>query len=123
VRLAELVSATGLRLDRTAGLRLPSGKIATEIDFLGAKGCRLSLFEVLADPEEAVTSTLTIEAEGDLLLAGWGGTSRYFLVSRGMDPTRFTTIASALSTAVIRSPAEDGDLVAMLSVAHQHCQA
>lgn len=124
-RLTRLIEATGLRLVRYSEGALSAGHPASEADYLGPKGCRLSLFEVASAPGAVPDPGLVIAADGSLRIARWTAESRYVLLSRGMDPDRFATIARSLVTATSRpSPkggADDGDLLAVLSVAHQHC--
>lgn len=120
-RLTDLIGATGLRLVRFDGLTLGDGRTASEAVYLGPKGCRLSLFETVPAPGATTDPGLLISESGTLHVAQWQAQSRYVLVSRGMDAMRFTTIARSLATATTRHDAEDGDLVAALSVAHQHC--
>lgn len=124
-RLTRLIEATGLQLVRYSEGALSAGHPASEADYLGPKGCRLSLFEVASAPGAVPDPGLVIAADGSLRIARWTAESRYVLLSRGMDPDRFATIARSLVTATSRpSPkggADDGDLLAVLSVAHQHC--
>lgn len=122
-----LIAATGLQLVRYEAAAPTAGRPASEADYVGPKGCRLSVFETAAAPGSlgapgALSDpALSIESSGSLLIARWAAQGRYVLISRGMDQERFATIARSLATATAHPGADDGDLLAVLSVAHQHC--
>ncbi|TPE50946.1 hypothetical protein [Amaricoccus solimangrovi] len=120
-RLSALIGATGLRLVRSGRLPLADGRAAGQTDYLGAHGCRLSLFRAEDAAPRPARERLVVEIEGDLRLASWSAGRDYHLVSRGMDVPRFATIASALMAATRREGGDEGEPLALLSGAHRPC--
>ncbi len=120
-RLSALIGTAELRFTGASVIDLGAGRVAREEDYLGPKGCRLGLFRLPAPAQGAAGPGLTIEATGNLQIASWTADLQYVMISRRMDTARFAMIAGSLSTATGRSGTSDSDLMAVLSVAHQHC--
>jgi hypothetical protein len=119
--LSTLIAATGLRLVGTTSVVVRPGLVVGQSDYLGPHGCRLSLFRVPGAPGLDAPGRLKMDIRGDLQVASWTAQDSFVLVARGMDQTRFSTIAGSLAAATGVSPPADSDLLASLSEAHQHC--
>jgi hypothetical protein len=123
-RTTALMAATGLQLVHEETLVLADGSAVRHSGYLGANGCRLSLFELPHTRPESATGMLEVSQSDDLLTAIWQGRDRrYVMVARNMDNVRFATIASSIKAATEAVPADEADLIAALEGARQRCLA
>ncbi|MGF1592548.1 MAG: anti-sigma factor family protein [Kiloniellaceae bacterium] len=123
-RTTALMAATGLRLVHEETLVLTDGTAVRHSGYLGANGCRLSLFELPHTRPDSATGMLEVSQRDDLLTAIWQGRDRrYVMVARNMDNVRFATIASSIKAATEAVPADEADLIAALEGARQRCLA
>jgi hypothetical protein len=118
---ARLLAASGLvQVHHDTALRL-DGVTITHSGFVGAHGCRLSLFEVPVDAGEGLLiDALTASGDGVRAEEWANRTGRFVVVARDMDPTRFSVVVDALK----RSTGEGGvdeTVVAGLESARQPC--
>ncbi|MFV2092405.1 MAG: hypothetical protein ACC634_04915 [Hyphomicrobiales bacterium] len=96
------------------------GTMATQISYIGKRGCRLSLFIAPATPELAKMARLTGEQE-PLVEAWQANQAQYLLVSRLMHQTRFATIAAALKAATTNGGLYGDRFSMALATARQPC--
>lgn len=116
------LSAAGLMLAKVEEEVDIAGRPATHAGYAGARGCRLSLFEMSLG--DAMPGVLTLGAADRLLWASWQTASaRYLMVARNMDETRFATIAGVLRSMTENRRSVDREVVAQLESARQPCRA
>ena len=119
--VATMMQAAGLSPTGGASVPLPSGQMARQSGFVGARGCHLGLYAG-APLSEALSPVLQITDDGQTLLARWTGReAQYTLVSRSMDPTRFAAVALALRTVTQAPDLSHPELMTMLAEARQPC--
>jgi len=120
IQLEDLMARSGLRLVHHTLVPFGDAGEARHIAFVGQNGCRLSLFQAVSP--SGFTAPLTIMIEAGLLTARWAEAGRsYALVTRSMDPSRFTTIAAALHDASDVLGSVDAQVLARLQQARQPC--
>ncbi|MFA7415890.1 MAG: hypothetical protein WC048_15550 [Rhizobium sp.] len=120
-RLSRMIAATGLRLVETGSVTLQSGITASQANYIGPNSCRLSLFEIPASGTVPATTPLVIETLNDLQIARWSAARHYVVISHDMNHARFAAIAGSLTTATQRDGVNDNNLIAVLSLAREHC--
>ncbi|VVT25851.1 hypothetical protein [Rhizobium sp. EC-SD404] len=116
----DLLAAAGLVQVHYDERQMIGGVDMTHSGFVGAKGCRLSLFRgSLAVKEAAITGEIS---DGDLHVASWtGGAFRYVVVARSMDEGRFALVVDALRQATGNAEGRARDVIAALEGARQPC--
>lgn len=96
------------------------GTMATQISYIGRRGCRLSLFIAPATPELAKVALLA--GQSNPLVEAWqANQAQYLLVSRLMHKTRFATIATALKAATTDGGLYGDRFRTALATARQPC--
>lgn len=116
-----LLAAAGLIQIHADPSLVIGGKSVGHFGYVGANGCRLSLFELPVDESASITGNLWVSIESDLRLADWvAGTTHFIVVARDMNEQRFETVVRALRTATHRQ-GTTREMVARLQAARQPC--
>lgn len=115
-----LLAASGL-IEVHRDPAVPLGEFsAAHFGFVGANGCRLSLFEIAVGEGD-----LQLDAwppTPDLRVATWrSGAVRFVAVARDMNATRFTVVTDALRDSTLVPDGARGEVVAALKAARQPC--
>lgn len=89
--------------------------------YVGANGCRLSLFELPVEMDGEVSDGLWASLESGLRLADWtSGSTHFIVVARDMNDQRFETVVGALRKAT-RERGATREMIARLESARQPC--
>lgn len=117
---ASLLAASGLiQVHHDAAARL-GAFAASHSGFVGANGCRLSLFEVPVSEADAAAEPMV--GDDALHVASWQtADTRFIAIARDMNKTRFAVVTEALRNSTEEPAATDGDVMASLEAARQPC--
>lgn len=89
--------------------------------YVGANGCRLSLFELPVEEDRDLSDSLWASLESGLRLADWASeTTHFVVVARDMNDQRFETVVGALRKAT-RERGATREMIARLESARQPC--
>lgn len=114
------LNAAGLAIAYVRTNASIAGKQAVQVGYVGRNGCRLSLFRLIADARTAAQYSLTSDAT--LQRAVWRDAANvYLLVARGMDQSRFATIAGVLRDLTSDAPKPAPEATAALQSPHLPC--
>jgi len=124
-RTMAMMAATGLSLVHEEVLQVGPGIDVRHSGYLGANGCRVSLFELPAVAQAPDGQGILELGQGaELLSASWQvGATRFVMIARKMDAVRFATIASSIRSAMDAHHTDESDLMAALEGARQRCLA